>query len=160
MLFGLLISGSIHLFLYPFADPDSVVKLIAILFLSVSIGSKITLETLKLLRRVILPAACIILILVSLGLFLGVLLHWLTAIDLKTALLSSVPGGAASLTAIADDLGADMRIVGSLHLYRLILLSVLTPPLFFFFNHNRIGSSNTLDEAPERKDIPVRKETR
>ena len=58
-------------------------------------------------------------------------------IDLNTALLSSVPGGAASLTAIADELGADMRIVGSLHLYRLILLAVLTPPLFFLFNRKK-----------------------
>ena len=143
MLFGLLISGSIHLFLYPFGDPDVVIKLIAIVFLSVSIGSKITLETILLLRKVILPAGCIIITLVTLGLVLGVLLHKLTAIDLNTALLSSVPGGAASLTAIADELGADMRIVGSLHLYRLILLSVLTPPLFFFFNRNRMGSSKT-----------------
>ena len=71
------------------------------------------------------------------GLVLGVLLHKLTAIDLNTALLSSVPGGAASLTAIADELGADMRIVGSLHLYRLILLAVLTPPLFFLFNRKK-----------------------
>ena len=143
MLFGLLISGGIHLFLYSFGDPDVVIKLIAIVFLSVSIGSKITLETILLLRKVILPAGCIIITLVTLGLVLGVLLHKLTAIDLNTALLSSVPGGAASLTAIADELGADMRIVGSLHLYRLILLSVLTPPLFFFFNRNRMGSSKT-----------------
>jgi len=34
-------------------------------------------------------------------------------------------------------LGADMRIVGSLHLYRLILLAVLTPPLFFLFNRKK-----------------------
>ena len=112
MLFGMVISGSIHLFIYPFGDTDGIVKLIAIVFLSVSIGSKITLETILLLRKVILPAGCIIITLVTLGLVLGVLLHKLTAIDLNTALLSSVPGGAASLTAIADELGADMRIVG------------------------------------------------
>ena len=116
---------------------DGIVKLIAIVFLSVSIGSKITLETILLLRKVILPAGCIIITLVTLGVVLGVLLHKLTAIDLNTALLSSVPGGAASLTAIADELGADMRIVGSLHLYRLILLAVLTPPLFFLFNRKK-----------------------
>ena len=137
MLFGMVISGSIHLFIYPFGDMDGIVKLIAIVFLSVSIGSKITLETILLLRKVILPAGCIIITLVTLGLVLGVLLHKLTAIDLNTALLSSVPGGAASLTAIADELGADMRIVGSLHLYRLILLAVLTPPLFFLFNRKK-----------------------
>ena len=137
MLFGMVISGSIHLFIYPFGDTDGIVKLIAIVFLSVSIGSKITLETILLLRKVILPAGCIIITLVTLGLVLGVLLHRLTAIDLNTALLSSVPGGAASLTAIADELGADMRIVGSLHLYRLILLAVLTPPLFFLFNRKK-----------------------
>ena len=143
MLFGLLISGGIHLFLYPFGDTHEVIKLVAIVFLSVSIGSKITMETIIMLRKVIFPAACIIITLVTLGLVLGVMLHKLTTIDLITALLSSVPGGAASLTAIADDLGADMRIVGSLHLYRLIILSVLTPPLFFFFNRNRFGSSKT-----------------
>jgi hypothetical protein len=137
MLFGLLISGGIHLFLYPFGDTHEVIKLIAIVFLSVSIGSKISMETIILLRKVIFPAACIIITLVTLGLVLGVMLHKLTAIDLNTALLSSVPGGAASLTAIADELGADMRIVGSLHLYRLILLSVLTPALFFLFNRKK-----------------------
>ena len=117
MLFGMVISGSIHLFTYPFGDIDGIVKLIAIVFLSVSIGSKITLETILLLRKVILPAGCIIITLVTLGLVLGVLLH--------------------KLTAIADELGADMRIVGSLHLYRLILLAVLTPPLFFLFNRKK-----------------------
>ena len=66
---GMVISGSIHLFIYPFGDTDGIVKLIAIVFLSVSIGSKITLETILLLRKVILPAGCIIITLVTLGWF-------------------------------------------------------------------------------------------
>ena len=87
----------------------------AITLLAVSVGARLSAETLKTLKQVLLPAASIILVLVALGISLGFVLYWITPLDLITALLSSVPGGAASLTAVADDLGGDLRIVASLH---------------------------------------------
>ena len=72
------------------------------------------------------------------GLSLGLILYLITPIDLLTALLSSMPGGAASISAIAGDLGADLRVVASIHLIRLMFLSLLMPPLFYLIKRYRL----------------------
>ena len=137
MLFPLLITGSINLFFHEFGPINPHIKQVAITLLAVSVGARLNAEALRTLKQVIIPAISIILVLVGLGVFLGFVLHWITPLDLPTALLSSVPGGAASLTAVADDLGGDLRIVASLHLCRLLFLSVLTPPFFFLLDRFR-----------------------
>jgi len=137
MLIPLLITGGINLFYYEIGPLNPAIKQVAITLLAVSVGARLSAETLKTLKQVLLPAASIILVLVALGISLGFVLYWITPLDLITALLSSVPGGAASLTAVADDLGGDLRIVASLHLCRLIFLSVLMPPVFLLMERFR-----------------------
>ena len=144
MLIPLLITGGINLFFYEFDPLHPAIKQVAIMLLAVSVGARLNAETLKTLKQVLLPAACIILVLVTLGVLMGFVLYWITPLDLVTALLSSVPGGAASLTAVADDLGGDLRIVASLHLCRLLFLSVLMPPVFLL-----------LDKFSQRKIPPA-----
>ena len=144
MLIPLLITGGINLFFYEFGPLHPAIKQVAIMLLAVSVGARLNAETLKTLKQVLLPAACIILVLVTLGVLMGFVLYWITPLDLVTALLSSVPGGAASLTAVADDLGGDLRIVASLHLCRLLFLSVLMPPVFLL-----------LDKFSQRKIPPA-----
>ena len=138
MLIPLLITATVNLFFYEFGDLNVHFKQVAIVLLSVSIGAQMTLKTMRTLKKVFGPAVCIILILILMGLGLGFMLFLITPIDLVTALLSSIPGGAASITAIASDIGADQRIVASLHLIRLMLLSLLVPTLFYFIPKNHM----------------------
>lgn len=134
MLVPLLITGTINLGIYEFGELHVRFKELAIALLSISIGARITRETIMMLKKVVVPAVTIIIVLVFTGLVLGLMLYLVTPIDLVTALLSSVPGGAASLTAVAEDLGADMRIVASLHLCRLLMLSLIMPPVFYLLD--------------------------
>ena len=138
MLIPLLITGTVNLFYYEFGEIDVRFKELAIILLSVSIGAQMTLKTARTMKQVILPAACIIAILVLMGLSLGLMLYLITPLDLLTALLSSMPGGAASISAIAGDLGADLRVVASIHLIRLMFLSLLMPPLFYLIKRYRL----------------------
>ncbi len=137
MLVPLFITGTVNLSIFEFGELHFRYKEVAITLLSISIGARITRETIMLLKKVILPAVTIVIVLVFTGLILGLVLYWYTPIDLVTALLSSVPGGAASLTAVAGDLGADMHIVVSLHLCRLLMLTLIMPPVFLLFEKYR-----------------------
>jgi uncharacterized membrane protein AbrB (regulator of aidB expression) len=82
---------------------------------------------LQLLRRVALPATAFVVIIISVGLLLGWGLSRVTPLDLPTALLSSVPGGASTMPAVAHDLGGDMRLVAALHLMRQLVAYILLP---------------------------------
>jgi uncharacterized membrane protein AbrB (regulator of aidB expression) len=68
-------------------------------------------------------------VLIVMGLLLGQGLALVAPLDLITALLSSVPGGASTMPAIAHDLGGDMRLVAALHLTRQLVIFILVPSL-------------------------------
>jgi membrane AbrB-like protein len=109
------------------------------------------------LRRV-LPATCAaILALITAGCGLGWLLHrsYPQYLSPVTALLGTMPGGASGLTAMAYDLGAEVQLVASIHMVRLIIVFGLLPLLLARFvrpAHNatdrRTGSVTAGDEAP------------
>jgi len=95
------------------------------------IGSTINRPTLELLGSALLPAflAAIGLIVISLG--LGYLIGRMAGMNRATALCSLVPGGMGEMTAIAHDLGADIRVVAALHVLRVIVVLVLVPVVVF-----------------------------
>jgi membrane AbrB-like protein len=57
----------------------------------------------------------------------GVLLARITSLDRPTASLGMVAGGASGIVAMADDLGADDRLVAFMQYLRLAVVVVLTP---------------------------------
>jgi uncharacterized protein len=57
----------------------------------------------------------------------GALLTRLTALDAPTAQLGSVAGGASGIVAMADDLGADARVVAFMQYMRVFVVVLLTP---------------------------------
>jgi len=105
------------------------VRYAAQLLIGVSVGAQMSVDSLKKLRHVGLPAAGIITTLIALGLALGWGLYELTPLDLPTALLSGVPGGASTMPLIAQDLGGDTVLVAALHLIRQIAIFVVMPPV-------------------------------
>lgn len=110
----------------------------AMLLIGIAVGTQVSRESLRLLRRVALPACALIVVLMSTALVLGWGLAQVTSLDLVSALLSSVPGGASTMPLVAHDLGGDMRLVAALHLMRQLVIFVLLPPLLgFLFRSNR-----------------------
>ena len=105
-------------------------RVIAMVLIGISVGTQVSMESLRRLRSIALPALAGIAMLIMTGLLLGWLLWMITPLDLATAFLSAVPGGAGTMPAIAHDLGGDMRLVAALHLARqLVLMLVLLPIL-------------------------------
>jgi len=99
----------------------------AMLLIGTAVGAQMSWESFQRLRQVALPAAAVIVALIVLGLLLGWGLSLVTPLDLTTALLSSVPGGASTMPAVAHDLGGDMRLVAALHLTRQLVVFILLP---------------------------------
>ncbi|MCJ7737920.1 MAG: AbrB family transcriptional regulator [Anaerolineae bacterium] len=106
-----------------------VLRQLAQLLIGIAVGAQVTVESLKKLHRLALPAAAIIVSLVGFGLASGWVLHKATPLDLPTALLSAVPGGASTMPVIAQDLGGDATLVAALHLVRQIAIFILLPPV-------------------------------
>lgn len=99
----------------------------AMLFIGISVGAQVSRQSLRRLRQVALPAVVMIVVLISSGLLLGWGLAQATTLDLTSALLSGVPGGASTMPLIAHDVGGDMRLVAALHLVRQLVMLVLVP---------------------------------
>jgi membrane AbrB-like protein len=109
----------------------------AMLLIGTAVGTQMSLKSLQRLRQVALPAAAVIATLIVLGLLLGWGLSLVTPLDLTTALLSSIPGGASTMPAVAHDLGGDMRLVAALHLTRQLVVFVLLPPVLSYLLSGR-----------------------
>jgi hypothetical protein len=113
---------------------------VAMLFIGISVGVQMSRQSLRRLRQVAFPAAVMIVALISAGLLLGWGLAQVTTLDLISALLSGVPGGASTIPLIAHEVGGDMRLVAALHLTRQLVMLVLVPlVLGYLFRNQRHG---------------------
>lgn len=115
----------------------------AMVLIGTAVGTQVSRESLRLLRSVAVPAAAVILTLISVGLVLGWALSRVTSLDLVSALLTAVPGGASTMPAVAHDLGGDMRLVAALHLTRQLVIFILVPSVLGFLLRRRIGKGYT-----------------
>jgi uncharacterized protein len=59
----------------------------------------------------------------------GVVLSWATGVDRATGALGMVAGGASGIVTMADELGADDRLVAFMQYLRVLLIVLLTPLL-------------------------------
>jgi membrane AbrB-like protein len=109
----------------------------AMLFIGTAVGTQVSRESLGLLRQIALPAAALIVVLIVVGLVLGWGLSRVTSLDLASALLSSIPGGASTMPAVAQDLGGDMRLVAALHLMRQLTVFIVLPSVLGYLLPSR-----------------------
>lgn len=109
----------------------------AMLFIGISVGVQMSRESLYMLRQVALPAAAMVVTLIGAGLLLGWGLSQVTPLDLTSALLSGVPGGASTMPLIAHALGGDIRLVAALHLTRQLVMLVVVPPVLGYLLYGR-----------------------
>lgn len=102
-------------------------KLAAQMVVGGMIGLNFTMETVRGLKDLILPAIILVVGLTVFSVLLGLIISKLTGIDLITALFSSAPGGLADMTLISEAYGANTPNVVLLHLTRLITVITVLP---------------------------------
>jgi membrane AbrB-like protein len=122
ILFFLLSLGDIH----PGGWPWPILA-IAYAIMGLQIGGRFHPQTIKMIRRVILPVVGTTLLLLVGSLVLAFLISWMMHLDLISAYLAATPGGLDSVAAVATDLHVDTTIVVSMHLVRLLCVLLFGP---------------------------------
>lgn len=102
-------------------------KLVAQVVIGSMIGLNFTMESIKGLKDLILPAIVLVIGLTALSIGLGIIIHKFTGVDLPTALFSAAPGGIADMTIMSESFGAQTHIVALLHLVRLTTVLTILP---------------------------------
>ncbi|MEX2252935.1 MAG: AbrB family transcriptional regulator [Thermoleophilaceae bacterium] len=113
----------------------------------VAIGSFLHASTLTGLGARWLPVALVSVATLAVTIAAGLALARLARLDRPTASLGMVAGGASGMVAMADDLGADERLVGFMQYLRVLVITLLTPllaPIAFGVHSQAAG----LDEGP------------
>ena len=98
-----------------------------------------------------LPILLVTVATLGLSLAAGPLLARCTGLDAATAALGMISGGAAGITAMSDDLGADARIVAVLQYLRVLLVVLLMPLAVVVLFHGDGGSDLP---PPPASDVP------
>ncbi|MFN0073012.1 MAG: AbrB family transcriptional regulator [Chloroflexota bacterium] len=91
------------------------------------IGSAMNRHTLEVLGSAIVPTIVISFALLGASVGIAMLVARIAKLDRATAICSFTPGGMGEMTSIAQELGADMRVVAALHVLRLVLILVIVP---------------------------------
>lgn len=91
------------------------------------VGAYVSLETLKGIGSAWLPVMAIVIATLVLTFLAGLLLARITDLTPATATFGMIAGGAAGIVAIADDLGADNRMVAVMQYLRVFMILALTP---------------------------------
>ena len=113
-----------------------------VLFLSIigtMIGSKVSLEFLPLLPQ-FWPSAVALLPLLFCPRWGYAMMRFLGGYDKKDAYYAALPGGIVDTAALAEEAGADLRVVTAQHFIRIILVVVSIPILFLIYTGEAVGS--------------------
>ncbi len=95
--------------------------------IGVVMGVLVQPDTLTTLAGYWLPATAITLATLLLTVVAGFLLAWATGVDRTTATFGMIAGGASGIVAVADELGADSRLVAVLQYLRVLMIVALMP---------------------------------
>ena len=95
--------------------------------IGVAIGALVDLDTLRAVGREWLPVLLVTVATLALSLVAGLLLRLQRGITPVTGAFSMIAGGAAGVTAMARDLGADQRMVATMQYLRVLIIVSLMP---------------------------------
>jgi hypothetical protein len=115
--------------------------------LGVMLGTFLDSSSLSSLADDWLPVALVSAATLALGVAAGLVLTRTTEVDAPTGTLGMVAGGASGIVAMADELGADARLVAFMQYLR-VLVVVLTIPLVAGLGFPGAGRGIVLDEEP------------
>lgn len=109
-----------------YADIRVVLQLVS----GAMIGSRILKKDVLELKKLVLPAILMILMLIVMNLVFGGLIYSLGFLDAATSLFATAPGGMSDMVLISDELGANTAYVGIMQLFRLLIIYLFMPGLF------------------------------
>lgn len=95
----------------------------------VLVGSNITMDTLKALRKLWKPYLVMMGVLLSVTFSLSLFLSRFSTLDSVTALLAMAPGGMTDMTILSTALGGNSAYVALIHTSRLFVIILTLPPL-------------------------------
>jgi hypothetical protein len=104
-------------------------RLVAQMVVGGYIGLSFSKSSLFQIKSSIMPLIIMVVGMFAFSILLGLFLHKVTDIDLATAMLGTAPGGIAEMSIIADSYGADVSIVASMHLIRIISIVIFLPTI-------------------------------
>ena len=117
------------------------------------LGHNISRNDLKKINEMIKAAAVLVIAMFLLNMTTGLGVYRLTNMNLATALLATAPGGVSDMALIAEDFGADMRIVSILQLYRMFGIYLIFPPVLRYVQKRKERTGEPfLDERAEKKE--------
>lgn len=93
------------------------------------VGLRITIPMIKRLKTLLRPALILMLLIFSLCVGMGLILHLTTELDLVSALFSVAPGGLSDMTLMTMDMGGNAAIVAVLQTIRLLAAFCVSMPL-------------------------------
>ncbi|AKT51250.1 AbrB family transcriptional regulator [Arsenicicoccus sp. oral taxon 190] len=141
-LFGGLAAGAVLAFGSP--RPPELPRwgmVVAQALVGVTIGETVTLAALRQIAADWPSVLVVTVVTLLLSLLAGAILARLHPISLATGLFSMAAGGASGITSIADELGADARVVSILQYLRVLLVLVTLPLVVGLAFHPQTGQA-------------------
>lgn len=124
-------------------------KIITQIATGIFIGSKITLEDIKGLKKTLFPAVLLVTLMAAFNFVMGFFIYLTTEIDIVTALFATAPGGITDISIISYDFGADSAKVAILQLIRMVSVVGILPFVIKFvvkkINKNKQEKSNSFE---------------
>jgi len=117
------------------------IRLIFISIIGTLIGSRFTPELLGLLPQFWISALALIAFLLVAHGGSYAIMRRLGRYDRLTAFYAALPGGFVDSVSLAEENGADVRIVTAQHFIRMVLVLVTVPLLFWFVSGSKVGSA-------------------
>jgi len=113
----------------PLDEPPSWLRTVARIVLGLTIGATVTTETIQAVARALLPVSLMVVAMMALGLVVAWAVHRWAHMALPTALCGTAPGALSGMVTLADSLGGEGAVVASMHLVRLISVSLIVPAI-------------------------------
>lgn len=128
------------------------VKVIIQLFVGATIGCKVGRSEIKGFKKLFVPILIIFPMMLVYNLIFGTLIYKTGELDIFTSFYSVTPGGITDIAIIAEEMGADAGVVGVVHAIRVLICSVLLPPLFVAFSKKKSKGEKSKGGIVEKLD--------
>ncbi len=130
--------------MYMPSEAKIVVKAVAGLF----IGMNVTMETVHNLKKLLKPTLMLVVLIIGLCFSMGVVLFYVTDLDVVTALFCVAPGGMTDMTLMTLDMGGDSAVVAVIQVMRLLTVYCISMPLVKLLA-KKFGDNNAEHEEAE-----------
>lgn len=97
------------------------------------IGSKVVKADIYKLKNIVKPALLAVVILITLCLGMSAFLYCVTSYSLATAAFACAPGGLMDMSLASIDMGADISVVSTLQVFRLVCVLSIFPAILKIF---------------------------